>query len=54
MYKVVSDVKQWGGAVMSRRFRIREGSLADYARIVALGVGFWGLFFWAVVTSYPV
>ena len=35
------------------KYKIREGSIADYARIVALGSGFWALFFWAVVTTYP-
>lgn len=36
-----------------RRVRVKEGSIADYCRVIALGCGFWGLIFWAILTSYP-
>lgn len=36
-----------------KKYRVREGSIADYARNIALGVGFWGVIFWGIVTTYP-
>lgn len=38
---------------MSKRYQIREGSVADIARAVVLGAAFWGVIFWAILTSYP-
>ena len=37
-----------------KKYRVREGSIADYGRVILLGIGFWALFFAAVVTTYPV
>lgn len=37
-----------------RRYRVREGSIADYGRMILLAAGFWGLFFAVMVTTYPV
>ena len=37
-----------------RRWRVREGSIADYGRIVIMSVGFWAVFFAVAVTTYPV
>ena len=36
-----------------KKYRIREGSIADIARAVFLGVGFWAIIFWSIVTTYP-
>ena len=35
------------------KYRIREGSVADRARYVLLGLGFWAMIFGAIVTTYP-
>lgn len=37
-----------------KRYRVREGSPADIMRALALGAGFWGIIFWAIITTYPV
>ena len=37
-----------------RRWRIREGSIADYGRMVLVAAGFWAVIFAAMVTTYPV
>ena len=37
-----------------RKYRIRENSIADWARMLALSFGFVGALFWAIVTAYPV
>lgn len=37
-----------------KRYRIREGSVADWFRIVLTAAAFWGLIGAAVLTSYPV
>lgn len=34
------------------RYRVREGSIVDYARNIALCSGFVGVLFWAIVTTY--
>lgn len=39
---------------MRRRLRVREGSIADYGRIILTSIGFWTVFFAVVVTTYPV
>ena len=39
---------------MRRRWRIREGSIADHGRYVLAAIGFWAVIFGAIVTSYPV
>lgn len=36
-----------------KKYRVREGSIADWARAIALGVGFWAMIFAAIVTTYP-
>ncbi len=38
---------------MSKRYRVREGSIADYIRIGAVSAGFWAVIIGAIVTSYP-
>ena len=35
------------------KYRVREGSIADHARVVLAGVGFWAVIFWGIVTTYP-
>lgn len=34
-------------------YRVREGSVADYARVGLAAVGFWAMFFAVMVTTYP-
>ena len=36
-----------------RRYKVRDGSIADYLRITAASVGFWAVIFWAILTTYP-
>ncbi len=36
-----------------KRYKVRENSIADWARMLALAAGFWAMIFWAIVTSYP-
>jgi hypothetical protein len=36
-----------------KKYRIREGSIADIARAVLVGVVFWSIIFWSIVTTYP-
>lgn len=38
---------------MSKRYRVREGSLADYARILGIGALFWGVLFAFAANVYP-
>ena len=35
------------------KYRVREGSIVDYARGIALCAGFVCVLFWAIVTTYP-
>lgn len=35
------------------KYRVREGSIADWTRVIVLGLAFWGLIFWAILGSYP-
>lgn len=37
-----------------RRWRVREGSIADYGRVILASIGFWAAFFAVAVTTYPV
>lgn len=37
-----------------KKYRVREGSVADYGRVLLLGVIFWGALFWMAAGSYPV
>ncbi len=37
-----------------KRYRIRENSIVDVARILALAAGFWAVIFAAILTTYPV
>ena len=34
------------------KYRIREGSIADYAIAAVGSTGFWAIIFWAIVTTY--
>ena len=36
-----------------KKYKIREGSIADYARIIGVGALFWGILFALAVQSYP-
>lgn len=36
-----------------RRWRVREGSIADYGRIVLTSICFWAVIFAAVIMAYP-
>ena len=36
-----------------KKYRIREGSIADYARIIGAGMLLWGILFALAVQSYP-
>lgn len=35
------------------RYRVREGSIADYARVVFISVLFWGALIATAVIAYP-
>ena len=37
-----------------KKYRIREGSIADIGRYVIVGIGFWSIIFAAIVTTYPI
>ena len=36
-----------------KKYRIREGSIADYGRVALASMAFWALIGYAVLTSYP-
>lgn len=36
-----------------KRYRIREGSIADYARMIGVGALFWGALFALAAQTYP-
>lgn len=36
-----------------KKYRVKEGSIADHTRVILVAAGFWGLIFWGIVTSYP-
>lgn len=36
-----------------KKYRVREGSMADHLRICAAGAGFWAVIFAAIITTYP-
>ena len=37
---------------MSKRFRIREGSIADYGRVFVTGLVLFGVLFWTAAVEY--
>lgn len=37
-----------------KKYRVREGSIADYVRMIVLSAAFWAVIFGAIVTTYPV
>lgn len=39
---------------MFKRYRVREGSLADYARIIGIGALFWGVLLAFAANVYPI
>ena len=39
--------------IMKKKYRIREGSIADYARIIGVGSVFWGALLAMAVNVYP-
>ena len=34
------------------RYRVREGSIADYGRIAITGIVFWGVLLWMAFSAY--
>lgn len=36
-----------------KKYRVREGSIADYARMIGTGMLFWGIMLAAAVSAYP-
>ena len=36
-----------------KKYRVREGSIADYARIAFVSIAFWGILIATAITSYP-
>lgn len=36
-----------------KKYRVREGSIADYGRMIALSAAFWAVIFGAIITTYP-
>lgn len=34
------------------RYRVREGSIADYGRMVIVAALFWGVLLWTAVSAY--
>lgn len=36
-----------------KKYRVRSGSIADYARIFGIGLLFWGILFAAAAQAYP-
>ena len=36
-----------------RKYRVREGSVADHGRYALAIIGFWAMFFAVMVTTYP-
>ena len=39
---------------MRKRYRIRDGSIADYARMFGVGALFWGILFAVAAQTYPI
>ena len=48
----VKDSKTSGGDTM-KKYRVREGSIADYARMFGVGALFWGLILAMAIQNYP-
>ena len=46
-----SEDKERGETIM-KKYRVREGSIADYSRYVFVGLMFGLLMGWAIITSY--
>ena len=38
---------------MMKKYKVREGSIADYARIIGISVIFWGALLAMAVQCYP-
>ena len=36
-----------------KKYRVREGSIADHGRVVIAGTAFWAVIFMAAVSAYP-
>lgn len=36
-----------------KKYRVRDGSIADYARIAFVSIAFWGILIATAITSYP-
>lgn len=36
-----------------KKYRVREGSIADYARMIGTGALFWGILFAVAAQNYP-
>lgn len=41
------------GGIKMKKYRVREGSIADYARILGTGALFWGILFAFAAQVYP-
>ena len=39
--------------MMKKKYRIREGSIADYVRMFGIGAIFWGAIFAMAIQCYP-
>jgi hypothetical protein len=37
-----------------KKYRVREGSIADYGRVALAGIAFWGIFILTAISAYPV
>lgn len=36
-----------------KKYRVREGSLADYGRVLLAGIAFWAVIIMTAVSAYP-
>ena len=36
-----------------KKYKVREGSIADYARVFGIGMLFWGILFAVAAQTYP-
>ena len=52
---MLTDIRRIGRRMrkMRKKYKIREGSIADYARFIGIGMIFWGALFALAVQSYP-
>ena len=37
-----------------KKYRVREGSVADYGRVALAGIAFWGILILTAISAYPV